>query len=286
MNYSSLTGSEMTPRTGRRGPGVTTKARPRQPPVYPIFEEAAEFVTDVYWVNKLQAAARNKFPPRVFPRGDSLVYSTKNAEFQLELSREPAQLARDFVQFLQKHLNLRSDRDIEFARLNAELHIDEQPVLAWKNIDKKTRALLLKQYGQGVSSRLELTPDQTQQLQNVLNLGLYLNIFNTTNIHYEDGKVISVEQLGYDPDRKHFFLPPEALSKCALKAARAIDKGADRRRLASKHEMFLPKGGPVTKPLMEYLHKCGTKNVLLTVDKDKRAPAARPSALLDFEIAD
>jgi hypothetical protein len=259
--------------------------RNRKPVTYPLFEEAATFSTDRYWIEHLQQAARARFPRGIFPREGKLVYLHKNVEKYLPLPDTAKQLAQDYIAFLQNNLGLRSDKDLEYARINAELLASaERPEVTWNKISKRNKAWMLEQYAARLAVSLSLSKVCQEQLTQLLLAGFYIGVFNSATVHYANGRVTEVEGVIYRAKRGIFEIDAELLRKAVAKAEKKLQEMPEKSLLVDKHPAFRPRKCSVVKQLAEYLAKCETTKKSGGAEKRGRKSATSTTTAQDEDI--
>ncbi len=84
-----------------------------KPIIYPIFDEAKNYINDEYWVTLLENASRGKFPARGIKFiNNALVLKRSNRIFRSEFMDDKETTAEKFIEFISKHTGRYSDNQI------------------------------------------------------------------------------------------------------------------------------------------------------------------------------
>ena len=178
-----------------------------KPIIYPIFDEAKNYIDDEYWVTLLENASRGKFPARGIKFINSaLVLKKSNRIFRSEFMEDKETTAEKFIGFISKHTGRYSDnqivelseskdirRNVTFPNIVRNprlrnLFISDYINENFSDISRKKKLILLSLIRYCFSKRVINASNS-----GIENGKLYINILNTT----DDGNF-------YISDRNYF----------------------------------------------------------------------------------
>lgn len=216
-----------------------------------VFENCSELTDDPFWKNKLQMAARGKFPPGFFYRDGFLNYKKRKKQTSVHIPGEPIQAINVFVSFMQG-FGFYSNLDLEYYGEQSMLTEDCEaapPPEAWSKVPKKLRTSYITSY---VKKRMELlekgfrddiddvtfsidiegdSRDPLEQyrceplknkallescalsLERTIHLGIGLKIFNKDNIVLYKYSIKHIPWLIYNEDTHTFSISSEVIQR-------------------------------------------------------------------------
>lgn len=186
--------------------------RARQEIKHHILENAVEYTMDVFWKDRLMDAARGKFPKGFYYQDGCIVHSKNNKERRVLLPTNPLDTAKAFIQFLQ-FSGIYSDRDIEFAKLDAAMRNDSfvQRPITWTKISKKMKISMIRSYAQSMARLWNLTTESARDFQTVLEIGFRNDAINKNNIEFNGIKITLIRDVYMDETTGKFFIDPSVL---------------------------------------------------------------------------
>lgn len=186
--------------------------RARQEIKYQILENAVQYTMDVFWKDKLIDAARGKFPKGFYYQEGCIVFNKNNKERRILLSANPLETAKQFIQFLQE-AGMYSDRDIEFAKLDASMRSDSyiKKPLVWTKVSKRMKLSMLRTYAGTMSRQWNLTPEAAKDFQTILEIGFRIKVLNKKNIEFDGSVITNIGDIYMDEATGKFFIDPMAL---------------------------------------------------------------------------
>jgi len=214
----------------------------KQPVVIPCLEKAAEYTNDAEWRDKLIAAARNRFPPGFYHRNNTIYHHFRGKDHEMMIPEDPMEAAILFINFLQKFGGFYSDRDVEYSRMNKTVvgSLGDRRSQTWTDCTKQERHKLISDYAHLLVQEYELDEEAYEQVNGILRLGVLLGIYCSKKIHMEDGAIVKIKDLKYDPDTKLFSISPKALAskKVDFKKKRGVSTAIKNPHL---HPVYMPR---------------------------------------------
>ena len=96
--------------------------------------------------------------------------------------------------------------DIQFNRINSSsLNVE---ILTWEIASKKIKECLISYFIVDMTTMMNLTPDQSNQLRQIIQVGIFSNLFDKHNIILNNNRIFSIGGLLYDPQNKIFYIDP------------------------------------------------------------------------------
>lgn len=181
---------------------------------YHILEDAVQYTMDHFWKDKLMDAARGKFPKGFYYQDGCVVYNKNNKEKRILLPITPLEAANAFIQFFHE-IGIRSDRDIEYAKLDASMRIDTYvpKPLIWTKIQKRMKVSMLKTYARKMAATWNLTAEAAKDFQTVLEIGFRNDALNKDNIEFDGTGIVHIRDVYMDEKTGKFFIDPAILGE-------------------------------------------------------------------------
>lgn len=176
----------------------TTSVKKVKAPVLPILLEAAKYIEDPVWAERIKKMAYGSMV-NGFMHRNGVIYckaraSAKN-KGQLEIGDDPQQIAEELVTFLKKHSGMSSAIEEDYQ----EAPVVDISTLSWKEIKKNNilcKTLVSRFVAETVKS-MRLNCTDKSNLEKIITVGLELGCFDNT-IEIENGAIVSVEGLTYE----------------------------------------------------------------------------------------
>jgi hypothetical protein len=179
--------------------------------VHEIFVECAKVTEDPFWVEKFNLAAIGKFPTNFYYHDGTLSYKKGAKNNKILLSDDIRDAANAFINFLRNNksifspLDEQSTIDIQFNRINSATSIE---ILTWEIASKKIKECLISHFIIDMKTMMNLTTDQSSQLKEIIQTGIFSNLFDKNNITVSNNRIFSIEGLLYDPQNNLFYIDP------------------------------------------------------------------------------
>ncbi len=163
--------------------------------IHPIFEDAAHYTTDKYWIESLKEASKNKFPRGFKYSQPKLICRIKNKQLQVDITTDPADVAKVYIEFLKNKGGIRSELDEERDKKYTDISLTTN-YHCWNDIKKKTvRSDLINQYLQSLVTKHNLNLTQEKQLRTTVGIGLLKSHFTNDDIVFNNGYVRDIKGL-------------------------------------------------------------------------------------------
>jgi hypothetical protein len=216
------------------------KTRQTKEVVNTIFSECANCsicITDPFWVEKFSAAALNKFPKGFSYRDNMLIYKKPGKDpISINVSNNAVEAASACMEFFKTTTNLMSPKDKEREiQLLYELNKrnNAKDPLSWKTSCKNMRTSMICNYITDMKNTMKLSLEETDQLYNVVKVGITKKYFTKDNIVIQNNRIYSIGGLLWDDKKRNFYIDQRltpAVSKSSSK------KPADRSERLDKED--------------------------------------------------
>jgi hypothetical protein len=176
-----------------------------------IFVECGKVTEDPFWVEKFNLAAVGKFPTNFYYHDNTLTYKKGAKNNKIILSSNIRDAALSFIKFLRVNKSIFSPLDeqstlnLEFNRINSSLNTE---ILTWEIATKKIKECLISHFVIDMTTMMNLVSDQSNQLRQVIQTGIFSNLFDKHNITLKNDRIFSIGGLLYDPQNKKFYIDP------------------------------------------------------------------------------
>jgi len=176
-----------------------------------IFVDCAKVTEDPFWVERFNLAAIGKFPTNIYYHDNTLTYKKGAKNNKIILSSNIRDAATAFIDFLRINksifspLDEQSTLDQEFNRINSSSNTE---ILTWQTASKKIKECLISHFIIDMGVLMNLTTEQSNQLRQVIQTGIFSNLFDKNNITLNNNRIFSIGGLLYDPDNKIFYIDP------------------------------------------------------------------------------
>lgn len=178
--------------------------------INPIFAECAKITEDNFWVEKFNLAAVGKFPANFYYHDNTLTYRKGAKNNKIVLSSNIGEAAFAFMNFLRTNKSIFSPSD-EQSTLDTQFNrvsLSNVETLTWEIASKKIKECLISYFIVDMTTMMNLTLDQTNQLREIIQTGIFLNLFDKNNITLNNNRIFSISGLLYDPVNKIFYIDP------------------------------------------------------------------------------
>ena len=177
-----------------------------KPVIYPIFQEAKEYLSDGQWIAKFEQASRGKFPPKITYHNQRLSKKGQKHVY-LDIPNDPREAKDRILGFFMAH-SPRPDFVNETAALPDAPALDP---ITWGKVSKKTRDALKSYYIIDQKIAHKLNKRELGQLRQILNFGLVNRIFHKDTVHVHNKRIVAIEGLLWDDDKRQYYIEPELL---------------------------------------------------------------------------
>tara|TARA_Y100000389_G_scaffold203882_2_gene253929 strand:+ start:2453 stop:3121 length:669 start_codon:yes stop_codon:yes gene_type:complete len=173
--------------------------------IYPIFLECSQFTTDIFWQNIFEDLAYGITPYGTYFSKDYLCCNYKKKEFNYKIEKKDSNtLFKEVYNILTKKLGLLSqiqkiERKKDFVDFEDKIKDSRK---TWNDIRKKNiKELLIEQYAVKMKNKFSLSIKQSRQLFKVIIIALVLKIITTNDIHYENGSILKIQGIDFEPKK-------------------------------------------------------------------------------------
>ncbi len=177
-----------------------TKRKKKIKIVHPLFLQCAEVTKDPYWASVFIEAAKGKFPRGFSFKNGILQYIRKTKKNIVDIPSMPTEARSLCIDFFQTYGRLRSPEDyIRESNARREKLLENTGFKSWSDIKKNsTKKLLLENYINWVSKKLDLDKKRKEQLITCVNLGLLEKRLKPVDILLKNGIISSINGLFHD----------------------------------------------------------------------------------------
>lgn len=170
--------------------------------IYPIFLKTIPFTNDNFWKDTFENLSYSICPTGCYISKGFLCSNVKGKEFVYKfIDKDVEQIYKDIYKLLKEKLNIMSknERSIllkEFEEV--EENIRKLRSCEWNEIKKKsTKDILFQNYLIEMKNEFELKNIQIKKLYNVMNLCIILKSISSSDIHYENGKILYINGITF-----------------------------------------------------------------------------------------
>ena len=180
-----------------------------------IFVECAKITDDPFWVEKFNAAAIGKFPTNFYYHDGTLIYKKGAKNNKIILSSNIQESAYAFINFLRVNksifspLDEQSTIDTQYDRINSS---SNNETLTWEIASKKIKECLISYFVVDMTTMMNLTQYQSNQLRQIIQKGIFSNLFDKHNITLKNNRIFSIGGLLYDPQNSLFYIDSNLVS--------------------------------------------------------------------------
>lgn len=210
------------------------------PVIHPIFQEYKNVTDDDFWEGIFDRASRGKFLKNFSVKEGKMVKFNNGKLDEVTLYEEPYYGSEQVIRFMQKYGYL-SDEDRKL-RKEEESNITQSKaddLITWSSINgkaKKKKHVIL-QFCNDYQEKFNLTDEQRDSFFTIINLGFQIGSLTASDIEFSNGKIIAINGIFYDENRKSYFVNtdrkikielPEAKKKTTKKSKTCLDMWADK----------------------------------------------------------
>jgi hypothetical protein len=170
--------------------------------IYPIFLKTIPFTNDNFWKDTFENLSYSICPTGCYISKGFLCSNVKGKEFVYKfIDKDIEQIYKDIYKLFKEKLNIMSknERSIllkEFEEV--EENIRKLRSCDWNEIKKKsTKDILFQNYLIEMKNQFELKNIQIKKLYNVMNLCIILKSISSSDIHYENGKILYINGITF-----------------------------------------------------------------------------------------
>lgn len=195
-----------------QGAQRSKKRRTGKENVNQIFADCSFYINDKFWVDKLNSAARGKFPKGFNYQNGALIYRKGAKSHQIEISDDPSEAVHQFIEFLRNNAGIFSQTDqhqaLELEYCRSTTDDEEAKDLTWGECNKKIQDCMLNRYFLAMKSVMNLTQIQLEQLRQTVRLAISAKFFGRANIVVENNKIQAINGLLWDENLQKFYVNP------------------------------------------------------------------------------
>lgn len=186
---------------------VMTDKLIKQPVIYRIFEDAAEYVDDSHWRDRLLAAARGSFCAKTvsfdghYLRKDIKKRDDISVEITLD---DPAEAAEEFINFHREYVNIHSNADLDKLRDVGANSRASCATLTWPNACTRTRNALFAEYVDRMAIEHDLDPDAAERLLRDLMLLNTTGAIDTKKVEIDENAIANIVCIEYSRGKYSF----------------------------------------------------------------------------------
>jgi len=177
--------------------------------LYPIFKECSSKIDDPFWKTTFIQCSCGKFPRGIKLKDNFLIFKKNKKIQQIELSTNLEEIIQICISIFKNISGLSSKLDIQKQREEIEKNLKDIPEeeLTWKSIKgSKCKKYLINKYVNTLGDILQLNNNQKNELKTLINMGLLLDIINSSNIILKNNEINKIENLNYDTNSGKFIL--------------------------------------------------------------------------------
>lgn len=177
-----------------------------------LFEEASEYVFDVFWKDILKSCAKNRFPRGVRYNPNNHTFSIKvnkrgksSAIEVIELRNTPCELAQDVLSIFKDKLDLYSSIDLkikkdEFNTFSETSDSSTSDTKKWKSIKRHAKDLLITNYVISLMKKYDITEAEATELGVSISFAIQLKTIGPDHIHFENNNISHIDGVEYNEE--------------------------------------------------------------------------------------
>ncbi len=166
------------------------------------FTEYLLEITDPYWVELFENASTGKFPRGCSLKQNRLIYRYRKKIYDVDITKS----SHDIINFLSKHLRLKSDTDRICDTDNHKKHINKINIVYtdWSSIKVNIKRMLIFDYCDNKQISLNLSNEEKNTLQTIINMNLSLGIIANANIEFTNQYISNINNVIFDNTTRLF----------------------------------------------------------------------------------
>lgn len=195
-----------------------TNKKKEKPVIYECFNFYSEEATTTYWKDFFMNIAKGvKLPHFFLIKNNELQYKNKKIQYGLELNKETGSWSK-VSDFFRKYGGFYSEEDENARDKKEKLFLNSDSILEWKDIKrKKEKNSLISNYVYDLKEKYDLTKEEKDQLETVINLNFLTKKIQNANVIYEDSKITNINVIVFNESRRIFTLKKESIKKETVK---------------------------------------------------------------------
>lgn len=176
---------------------------------FPLFEKAAALCDDEYWRTILMDMSRGKFVRGYRYSDNNLILKVRSKVYEHHIPDDPEEALREVILFMQTRGKMFSKRDADHNNRLRAANLKPLELNSWSQIRSGShRSVVINRYISDISNEHRLNLTQRRQLRYIVNLGIIIGYFNSSNIHVTDGFITMIEGIVMDHEG-NFVLDPD-----------------------------------------------------------------------------
>ncbi len=185
--------------------------------VYPIFLECCNYTNDGFWKYVFEDLAYGK-PPYGCSMNKGFIYCNyKGREFSYKIEIKDAEVIFDeLYNLFTNKLKVLSKIDKKY--LLSEFEKEENGLgtikdMSWKSIKKKSiKDMIIQEYVISEKNKRGLSIEQARKLLSLIFINLSFGIISSEDIHYENGKILAIDNIEFRNNEALYHLDTENLN--------------------------------------------------------------------------
>ncbi len=186
--------------------------------VYPIFLECCNYTDDGFWKYVFEDLAYEK-PPYGCSMNKGFIYCNykgKEFSYKIEEMKDAGVIFNELYNLFTNKLKVLSK--IDKQDLRSEFDKEENGLgsikdMSWKSIKKKSiKDMIIQEYVISEKKKRGLSIGQARKLLSLIFINLSFGIISSENIHYEDGKILAIDNIEFCNKEALYHLDTENLN--------------------------------------------------------------------------
>lgn len=214
---------------GKKGKGsVGSKAK--KDIVHPVLAEGARYISDPYWVERINLAACGKFSRGFMYRDGKIIHKKGNKYNSIVLGENAYETVHAFISFMRTYGNIRSPTDEqneEEAHQRRLKEAAEQNPITWKDANKKLQESMICNYITTMKDVMKLSKSEAEQLRSIVKYGINNKYFTKENITLKENRIYTIDGLLWNAENRSFFISPTVVPKVTRRSSKKCEEYAD-----------------------------------------------------------
>jgi len=185
-------------------------------PVFKIFAEAAEYVSDTFWKETLMSCAYNRFPkgarfdPKTSTISIRVQIGNKPSSDTTIISTNPEQACSEVIELFKEKLTVYSPFDLKIKEAEVEKLQNEYMEsinCEWKKLKPRSvKDTMIEMYVAELGNKYSFTQKESKYVMSTLLLAFQFKALIPDDVVYEDCKIQTIKGFAFDPEKRECVL--------------------------------------------------------------------------------
>lgn len=174
--------------------------RKRKEPIHQIFYLCSSYTPDLAWKEFLKDCSFGKFPTGVRFENGAIKCNRKKHVFTQPLPTDAEQALSVIIEVFRDKLGIKTVKEKNSASAKFDKSRQAARIITWKDATTiASRNCLIRNFVSRFSAYYVLNPTEQTNLVLLLSIAVSTKILDSTNIHVQNGVIIRIDGLQFDP---------------------------------------------------------------------------------------